>query len=416
MTRQIFAAEIHFEDTPRHVRDRFNDTENNIKGILATLRARVEEVYVLATRTRFSVYVVDENISPLVDFFHAEHNVKGYVQYYYNSGESITHLMATASGLLSSIKGEGRILSQIKRCYQLASASGCLGITLDNTLKKAIETGKIVRMESGIDQFCSSLVETGLELLYNRYENLHNKNFLVVGTGKMARLALEYLTKEGIANIAITGYDHGRAVQLAKKFSLKAFQLESIVKYFSEADIVIGASHQELDIDFPTDITKEVLPDHENTNRFILDLGIPPNFDPQFVEEHASEYYNLDDLRRLEPSPLESFGGLEGAWRMVMKAASDFTHLLQLLHHSPVLTAYLSRQFMLKNGEWKVKPKRTLRNMLLFRKTESATDISPEKGYKNAKTHINNHLAENGLEIVKNIGNLNRFKFYLTEN
>jgi glutamyl-tRNA reductase len=415
MTRQIFAAEIHFEDTPLHVRDRFNDTEKNIKGILGILRARAEEVFVLATRTRFSVYVVHENISPLTDFFHVEHKLKGYVQYYYNSGESVTHLMATASGLLSTIKGEGRILSQIKRCYQLASASGCLGITLENTLTRAIETGKAVRTESGIDQFCSSVVETGLELLYNRYENLHNKNFLVVGTGKMARLALEYLTKEGIRNIAITGYDHGRAVQLAKKFGGKAFQLESIVKYFSDADVIIGASHQDLDIDFPTDVKKQVITD-ENTNRFILDLGIPPNFDPQFVEAHASEYYNLDDLRRLEPSPLESFGGLEAAWRIVMKAASDFTHLLQLLHHSPVLIAYLTRQFTLKNGECKVKPKRSLRNMLLFRKTESATGILPANSYKNAKTHLNNHVAENGLEIVRNLGNLNRFKFHLTEN
>src|SRR5687768_1715120 len=243
MIRQIFAAEINFEDTPLHVREKFNDSEKNIKHLLGALRARVEEVYILATRYRFTVYAVHENLTPLTDFFHVENNLKGYVQFYYNSGESVTHLMASASGLLSPVKGEGRILSEIIKCYHWASSCGCLGITLDNTLTKAIETGKAVRTQTGIDKFCASVVETGLELLYDRLENLHKKNFLIVGTGKMAHLALEYLTREGIHNIAILGHDHARAQRLAKKFSIKVVPLESFRQYFLPADVILGVSH-----------------------------------------------------------------------------------------------------------------------------------------------------------------------------
>ncbi|MEX2234432.1 MAG: hypothetical protein WD824_19860 [Cyclobacteriaceae bacterium] len=416
MTRQIFAAEINFEDSPLQVRERFNASEKNIKRILVALRERVDEVYILATRQRFTVYVVHETLRPLTDFFHSENNLKGYVQYYYNSGESVTHLMAAASGLLSPIKGEGRILSEIIQCYHWAASCSCLGIILDNTLMKAIETGKSVRTETGIDKFCSSVVETGIELLYNGLENLHKKNFLIVGTGKMARLALENLTREGITNIVITGHDHQRAVQLGKIFCIQPFHLDSFADYFSRADVIIGASHEELNIDFMAPEKRHFLTETGNKNRFILDLGIPPNFDAHNVEIYAEEYYNIDDLRRMQPSPLEAFGGLEVAWRMVMKAASDFVHLLQLLQDSPVLTAYLARQFTLKNGEWKLKPKRTLRNMLQFKKADNVTGISATNHKINAKTHVNNHLAENGLEMVKNINNLKKFKFYLSEN
>lgn len=416
MIRQIFAAEINFEDTPLHVREKFNDSEKNIRYLLAALRARVDEVYILATRYRFTVYVVNASLEPLTEFFHSENNLKGYVQFYYNSGESVTHLMASASGLLSPVKGEGRILSEIIKCYQWASSSGCLGITLDNTLTKAIETGKAVRTQTGIDKFCVSVVETGLELLYDRMENLHKKNFLIVGTGKMARLALEYLTREGIHNIAVLGHDHTRAQQLAKKFSVKVVPLTSFREYFFRADVILGVSHLELNADFVSAENQDTDSAEGNKTRFILDLGIPPNFDQHAVEKYAVEFYNLDDLRRIQPSPLEAFGGLEVAWRMVMRAANDFVHLLQLLNHSPVLAAYLTRQFTLKNGALNVKPKRTLRNILSFKKADQVLGVPGARHELNVKAHVNNHLAENAREAVSSIQDLKKFKFYFSEN
>lgn len=416
MIRQIFAAEINFEDTPLHVREKFNDSEKSVKDLLTALRARVDEVYILATRYRFTVYVVHENLTPLTEFFHSENNLKGYVQYYYNSGEAVTHLLASASGLLSPVKGEGRVLSEIIKCYEWASSCGCLGVTLDNTLIKAIETGKSVRTQTGIDKFCASVVETGLELLYDRLENLHRKNFLIVGTGKMARLALEYLTREGIHNIAILGQDHDRAQQLAKKFSVKAVPIESFTEYFFPADVVIAVSHIDLKADLLRANNRKVDPIEGDKTRFILDLGVPPNFDQHAIEMYAAEFYNLDDLRRIQPSPLEAFGGLEVAWRMVMRAANDFVHLLQLLNHSPVLAAYLTRQFTLKNGTFLVKPKRTLRNILSFKKADQALSVSGPVRQFNAKAHVNNHQAENASEVVKNLQDLKKFKFYFSEN
>lgn len=411
MTRQIFAAEINFEEAPLHVRERFSSTEKNIKRLLVAFKRKVHEVFILANHQRFTVYIVNENLTPLTVFFHEENLLKGYVQYYYNSGEAVTHLMATASGLLSPVKGEGRILCEIVQCYEWATACACVGMTLDNTLTKAIETGKKVRTETAIDKFCSSVMEAGIELLYNRLGNLHARNFLIIGTGKMVRLALECLTREGISNIAITGHDSARAAKLAKKFGIKAIDLREMSDAFCQADVIIGGSHQELD--------KELLPpamSNERRDRVILDLGNPPNFDLRSLETWADEFYNLDDLRRLQPSPLEGFGGIEAAWRMVMKASGDFVMLLQLLNHSPVLSAYLTRQFSLKNADLKVKPRRTLRSMLLFRKSGNIMGTASVKDYVNAKAHVNNHVAENGSEAVRDIRGLRKFKFFLSEN
>lgn len=416
MTRQIFAAEINFEDTPFQVRERFNDSEKNVKRLLLAFRPYVDEVFILANRNRFTVYVVHDSLKPLIKFFHDEHDLKGYVQYYYNSAESVTHLMATAAGLLSPVKGEGRILSEIGQCYQWATTCSCLGITLDNTLTKAIETGKAVRTQTGIDKFCSSVVEAGIELVYNRLENIHEKDFLIIGTGKMARLALEYLAGEGIRNITITGHDDARVSRLAKKFSVKHIQLDALGHHFVDADVVIGASHLEIPRELIMAQKGQPFASGDEKHRFVLDLGIPPNFDAETLDTFAEEFYNLEDLRRLQPSPLESFGGLEAAWRMVMKASGDFVHLLHLLNHSPVLSAYLSRQFTMKNGEWKVKPKRTLRNMLSFKRTESVMGTAPQKELWNTRTHVNNCIAENAAEAVRNPQAIKKFRFVLSYN
>jgi glutamyl-tRNA reductase len=415
MTRQIFAAEINFEDAPLHVREKFNESEKNVKRLLAVFKARIDEVYILATRHRFTVYVVHEDLSPLTQFFHTEHNLKGYVQYYYNSGESITHLMATASGLLSPVKGEGRVLTEITQCYQWAISCSTLGMTLDHALAKAIETAKAVKTHTAIDKFCASVVETGIELLYGRLQDLHQKSFLIVGTGKMAKIALAYLTREGITDIAVTGHDAARAQHLAIKYGVYAFPVDSIGDYFIKAEVIIGVSHEDLKIKI-TNREKTLAGPTDDRTRFILDLGIPPNFDARAIEPYTAEFYNLDDLRRLHASPLESFGGLEAAWAMIMKASGEFVHLLQLLQYSPVLTAYLSRQFMLRKGDLRVKPKKSLRNMLLFRKSESIMGTAPINTYLDARTHTNNHVAENGLEVVRSVESFKKFRFHLCEN
>ena len=412
MTWQIFAAEINFQDTPPSVRERFNESEKNTRRLLSILRRRVGEVYILSNRHRFTVYIAHEDLAPLTEFFHEENHLKGYVQFYYNSGESVTHLMATASGLLSPVKGERRILAEMSQCLEWAMAESCIGMTLDHAISKAMETAKAVRTQTAIDNFCASVVEAGFELLYNRMDSLHKRNFLIVGTGKLASMALECLTREGITTVALAGHHTASAAHLAKKFGVRLIGMESLAEYFSQADVIIGVSHEGID----KESLQKRKEDDNNRNRFILDLGMPQNFDAEIVDLWAEESYNLDDLRRLQPSPLESFGGLEAAWRMVMKASGEFAHVLHLLSHSPVLNAYLARQFTLKNADLKIKPKRTLMSMLTFRRSDNVAGITSAKDHINARTHANNHVAENAADIVKHVRDLKKFRFLLSEN
>lgn len=238
-------------------------------------------------------------------------------------------------------------------------------------------------------------------------------NFLIVGTGELAKLALKVLFEEGITNVVIVG-DEVEAVRLAERFGIRSVDVSRLADYFIHADVVIAVGAEEIDKDNLPPLRAEGLRD--KGNRIILDMGVPPNFEAETAGMLAEEYYSLDDLRRLQPSPLEAFGGVEAAWRMVLRSAGDFCFLLQLLQHSPVLNAYLSRQFAIKNVDLQSKPRKKVRSMFTFLKSDNILRVDRVKGDVNMRVQLNNHVAEDASDVVKNVKKVRRFNYWLSDN
>ena len=423
MARQIFAAEISHEDAPLHVREKFASNETTVKAHLVQLSSQVEEVCILSNGNRFALYAVHDDITPITNFFSRYPILKGYVQFYYNTEESVTHLFATASGLLSEIKGEHQILSQITLAHQWALECGSIGIILDNLLREAIRIGKRVRTETAIDKFGCSIVEAGIELLYNRLDGLHNKSFLVLGTGKVSRLVLEYLYNEGIQNVVVAGHDPKRTQELAKQFYAEAIAIDKVSEYFTKSDVVIGAAYQEISLSPGSGDSKILTWDffsHDKI-RFVLDFGMPRNFNNKLSEHPSIELYDLDDLKRIYKSPLDDFGGLEEAWSIVMQEAKSFMNILFQLELSPILMAYWNRLLDIKERELNLLPRRigqiSEQEVELLKKyahkiTRSISGVAK----KNLRSLVNNVQAENGKEVVKSFISLSDIKLNFSIN
>jgi glutamyl-tRNA reductase len=419
MGRQIFAAEVSHEDTPLAIREKLAATEATVKQHLRHLNLVADEVFVLSTCNRFTVYIINNDISPLTDFFAQFPVLKGYVQFYYNTEESVTHLFAVASGLLSPIKGDHEILEQIKLAHQWALACNTIGITFDNLLRQALRIGTRVRTETGIDKFCSSVVDAGIELLYNRLDTLHNKKFLIIGTGKIARLALKYLYNEGIQNIKIVSKDINRAHELANLYYVEAVDIENIHEHVKNADVIIGGTHYEVSL-FPESYLSGFF--EQDKMWFILDFGMPRNFNSKLAEHNAIELYNLDDLKRLHKSPLDAFGGIEAAWTIVMREAKGFIEVLQQLEFSPVLVAYWNRLMYIKNRELNVLLPKLDDQLsqcdieLIKKQAHKLIRNMAGNSWNNIRVMANNTQAENGKALVNNLGNFTQVKFNISLN
>lgn len=419
MDRQVFAAEIILDEIPSAVRAQIAGSKDLIQFHLRKLSLITDEAFIVTSPNRFSVYIIYKDISPLNEFFSMFSGVKGYVQYYFNTEESITHLFAFASGLLSPIKGDHDVLVQLEEAHALARQCNSIGITLDNLLREASYNGKRVRTYTGIDKFSSSVVDVGIELLYSRIEGLHHKKFLVIGTGKIARLALKYLYNEGIQSVRVVSNDSVRAQQLAQLYYCESGTLQDLHQYVKESDVIIGGTHYEVSL-FPESLLSGFF--EPKKKWFILDFGMPRNFNEKLSEKKYIEIYNLDDLKRLHKSPLDAFGGVEAAWKMVMGQAKAFFEVLAQLEFSPVLVAYWNRVMYLKNKEL---------NVLLPKLDESLSDADVENIKSQARKLLqqmsgnttsnlrricNNFQAEDASKAVRDIKDFKSIKLNISLN
>lgn len=357
MRKQIFAAEVSHQHAPLHIREKLAGNDESVRKVIGKLRNSVDEVFVLSTCNRFAIYCVSEKIDPLVHYFMQDAEVFRYVKFYEGSSVAIHHLFSTASGLCSQVKGEHQILAQIKHSFQLAMDCGVIGLWLDNVLREAIRVGKKVRTETGIDKFCSSVVDAGFSLLYNKIDNVHQRTFLVIGTGKIARLALGYLREEGMQQVIIASHDIERSQHLAGQYNFKAIAMDQICHHLHEADVIIGGTHHEVSLcpkSMSGNCTRFETKLEGERKRIILDFGMPRNFDDRLRQHPNILLYNLDDLKAIAPSPLDVFGGVDQAWKIVEAETLEFLNVIQQLSMAPILAAYWNRLVNLKDAqlEW----------------------------------------------------------------
>lgn len=346
MMKHVFAADINLDEVPEYIQKKFFYNASALKGHLKNFASEVEEVFILSTKNRFSIYAVNDSIAPLVDFFSKYSAAKGFVQYYYNTEESVTHLFATSSGLLSQVKGEHQILTQLKLAYHMALECNTLGLILDNMLRQAIAVGKKVRTQTGIGQHGSSIVEAGISLIYDKLDDIYDKKFLIIGTDQAARIALDYLYQEGVSNIVITSHDAISCASLADQYRVNAIGLGKINEHLSKADVIIGATNHELVINNKT-LTELCLSNVSlpfgNKMQFILDFGMPGNFEERLKDYGSFELYNLNELKSLDKTSVDVLRGLDEAWQMIMQESKDFLNVLRKLELSPILASYWAK-------------------------------------------------------------------------
>lgn len=112
--------------------------------------------------------------------------------------------MRVSAGLDSLVIGEGQILSQVKKWYELASdAEGHAGKLLQRLLNTAVSAGKRVRSETGIAKGAVSISSAAVELAEMKAIPdldlpLREAKVCILGAGKMSRLLVQHLLSRGV--------------------------------------------------------------------------------------------------------------------------------------------------------------------------------------------------------------------------
>lgn len=271
----------------------------------------VSEAAVLSTCNRFEVYIVSDHpfaaIQQVIAALSSRSSVSVWElrkhMFMLTEEEACWHLFRVSAGLDSLVVGEGQILSQVKRCYELASdKEGFSGKILTRLLNTAVSAGKRVRSETGIATGAVSISSAAVELALIRAVPdlslpLEDSRVCIIGAGKMSRLLVQHLLSRGVTDITIVNRSMGRA--------------EELVKMFPDANIRIELTPKMMDVLKRSDITftstgaegaflnkANLSPAVDSARKYVfIDISVPRNIETDVNEMDNCFAYNVDDLK-----------------------------------------------------------------------------------------------------------------------
>ncbi|MBU4373894.1 MAG: glutamyl-tRNA reductase [Euryarchaeota archaeon] len=263
----------------------------------------VEECAVLKTCNRVEVYVVSPKGSKVLLEFAKHMKVSSRIIDFLDHEESLRHLLRLTSGLESMIVGEDQILGQVKELFLMAKKAGAVGKTLDTAFSKAIQVGKRIRSETGINKGSVSIGSAAVELAEKNLGGLQGKTVMVIGAGEMGTLVAKALSNKNIKVIYVANRTFDRAEALACELKGRAVRYESLPKYILISDVVISATKAPHYI-LTHEIVSRIMGKREK-ELMLIDIGNPRNIESSVGEISGISLHNIDSLRSISEANLE---------------------------------------------------------------------------------------------------------------
>jgi len=213
---------------------------------------------------------------------------------------AVRHILHVTAGLNSMVLGDQQILAQVKEAYQRAVDADQVHSLMHRLLHTAFRAAKRVSTETGLSSGAASVSTASVEMARHYFEShqsihsLSQLRVLLVGAGKMGRLALKSLQGDSPASIAITNRSRPRAEALADTHGGRVVAWERRHEVLADVDFVIVATGA------PEPILEAsgVPAAHDrSTSPLLVDIARPRNVDPAIDDRPGYTVYDLDDLQ-----------------------------------------------------------------------------------------------------------------------
>ncbi|MCV7066800.1 glutamyl-tRNA reductase [Mycolicibacterium houstonense] len=336
------------------------DESDQAKIIDEVLRSSlVTEAMVLSTCNRVEVYAV-------VEAFHGGLSVIGqvlsdhsgmslndltkyaYVRY---AEAAVEHLFAVTSGLDSAVIGEAQVLGQVRRAYSSAEANQTVGRTLHELAQRALNVGKRVHSETGIDAAGASVVSVALGMADTKLTGgLAGRTAAVIGAGSMGALAGAHLVRAGIERVHVVNRSLPRAQRLAANLTeqgvqAQAVSLDQLPEALADADVVISSTGAVRPVVSLADVHHALAQRSAvsgDRQLIICDLGMPRDVDPAVSGLPGVWVVDMDRIQR-EPSARAAATDADAARTIVATEVANYLAGQRMAEVTPTVTALRQR-------------------------------------------------------------------------
>lgn len=367
------------------LRERVAIASDQLSGCLRTATAfeGVDEALILCTCNRSELYLALPNgISgprPQDVFAHIHQIDPALIEpsyYVREDAEAVVHMFRVAAGVDSLVLGETEIIGQLRQAVQSARKAGTAGRILTRLGQKALAAGKRARTETMIGQGCMSVPSVAAELALQVFDDLSEREVLVVGAGEAGRLVARRMIGCGAQRVAIASRSLERAKVLAADIGARPVDFGDLTDELAHADVVITSTSAPHLL-----ITADRLEQHMSRRRgqpmVIIDLAVPRNVDPAVRGFPDLYLYDLDDLQKfVQEAEQQRACELPLVEAITAQEASDFMVWLRSQEVNPLLLSVREQAEAIR-GEEMARLQQSVPN--LTRKTERAIHLMSKR-------------------------------------
>lgn len=263
-----------------------------------------DEVVILSTCNRSEIFALTSE-----DKFSDEFFVKFFENYFSLGGlssfifvkkdlDAINHLFSLTCGLDSLIVGEDQILGQVSDAYETSLSLGFCKKILSEALKRAINLSKNIKSDSNISHIPLSLPYIAVKKA-QEFDDLSNKNALVVGIGNIGKLCIENLMETG-AYVYISNWNMDKSIKIQNEYeNINIISYDKIQENLGDMDFVFSATaspHLVLKKEHFKNINKEIN---------IFDLALPRDCDPEISKISNVNLLDIDSIKDISKKNLD---------------------------------------------------------------------------------------------------------------
>lgn len=322
----------------------------------------VTEGVILSTCNRVEVYASVTKFHPgaqglrnfLSEFCHiAPEDFSDHLYTYFDEG-AVSHLFRVAAGVDSLVIGESEILGQVRRAIAIAEEEECVGRNLRRAFSQALSVGKRARSETDISRNPVSVSSAAVELARRAFagDTLENKKVVIVGAGKMGRLAVEALQVAGATETVVVNRGEERAQSLADAYGVQPRTLSELPDVLAEADIVICSTMASgAVVDYKT--ARAAMDRRERPESlFIVDIAVPRDVDPAVAEIDGIVLRDIEDLRALVTNTVGGrLGEMAKVEDIITAELERFARWERALEVAPAIARLVDRSEALRVAE-----------------------------------------------------------------
>ncbi|MCX5748482.1 MAG: glutamyl-tRNA reductase [Proteobacteria bacterium] len=349
---ELFVVGISWRTAPVAVREKLAFREEEVADTLVALTRGqpVAEALLISTCNRVEVYGVAkpgaDATGPVRDFLVQQRSIKladiGDALYEHRGSAAVRHVFRVASSLDSLVVGEAQILGQLKAAYGVATTAGTSGALLGRCLERAFGVAKRVRSETLIARGSANVSSVAVDLAGRVFGDLAGKSILVVGAGKMSRLAAKHLYASGALRIVVTNRSPEKAEVLAREIDGVARPWAELEQLLAEADVVISSTGAREPI-LTKALFKRVAKARKWKPIMVIDIAVPRDAEPAIGELDGVYLFDIDDLDKVVAQNLaERAKAADHAGKIVEHEAGQFEQWIKTQGVVPTIRAMRS--------------------------------------------------------------------------